>query len=570
MSGTFAPTVLETTAPTVLETIAPTVLETIAPTVLQTVAENVTAAPSAAATTEPMFSLGELMDEPSTILVAFSCAAAAILISGWNIFSHLINYNAPNLQKSIVRILFMIPLYAAFSFLSLSFSKGHEIIDTVRDLYEAFVVYCFLNLMLAYCGGENACLSVIMHSPGSISHVFPLNYCLPGISLNARFLRLCKQGTLQFVIVKPVMALLNLLFLETQNGPTAWGFIQAVVYNVSYTLALYMLVLFYKATHNHPGLKSQYPVLKFASVKLVVFATYYQTVLISILPNETTSVRTLELFNNFLLCCEMVVFAVLQFWAFNWKEFREGRGHDVNESNINTNNYNSGGGHDVELPVRSPGSPSRPGNQNDVAMANAKDIISINDVAKDAYYNFSKKYGDHVMLDSEGEHLDIDLQSDTSAKEDSTKKKGAFGAISSKLNSLRTGVSLAGNMDEDQGAGFENPFEAASSTLSPGRNSANLEEDSLQSPTPFHDAELQANARTAVHEGEPSNPFDIVTSRSSFERADSEEATAAPKEADPWTAEFSSAPSTQGKKSKKKKKAKKPEPSGDTNEVALI
>lgn len=32
------------------------------------------------------------------------------------------------------------------------------IFDTVRDCYEAYVVYCFLALVLSYCGGDSACV----------------------------------------------------------------------------------------------------------------------------------------------------------------------------------------------------------------------------------------------------------------------------------------------------------------------------------------------------------------------------------------------------------------------------
>ena len=30
---------------------------------------------------------------------------------------------------------------------------------TVRDCYEAYVVYCFLALVLVYCGGDSVCVA---------------------------------------------------------------------------------------------------------------------------------------------------------------------------------------------------------------------------------------------------------------------------------------------------------------------------------------------------------------------------------------------------------------------------
>uniref|UniRef100_A0A7S2WPU8 Uncharacterized protein n=1 Tax=Mucochytrium quahogii TaxID=96639 RepID=A0A7S2WPU8_9STRA len=358
-----------------------------------------------AAPTVAVPAIQEFADSSLVVTIAFACACAAIVIAGFNIFRHLVNYSEPKLQKNIVRILFMVPFYAAFSFLALAFENGHIFFDSVRDIYEAFVVYCFLNLMLLYCGGENACLSVIMNDPGTISHPCPLSYCLPDMALTARFLRGCKQGTLQFVIIKPIMAILNLILVavhdKDENLPV-WNIIQTVVYNVSYTLALYALMLFYKATKHHPGLKDQHPILKFLSVKLVVFATYYQSLLVFFVPGASTHSK--ERLNNFILCCEMVLFAFLQYWAFPWKEFSEKnlkkRGHVTQRNDSDFDSI----GIEVQDNPRMGGSagPSPTSGDNEIALSNAKDVMSIHDVAKDAYYNFNNKYGEHVLLDSSG------------------------------------------------------------------------------------------------------------------------------------------------------------------------
>lgn len=377
------------------------------------------------------------IQQPTTLTAAFACAATAIAISGTNIFKHLLHYTEPTLQKSIVRILLMVPLYALFSFLALSITEWTLFFDSIRDIYEAFVIYCFLNLVLSYCGGENACLSVIMQSPGAITHVFPLSCCLPQISLTARFLRACKQMTLQFVIIKPVMAIINLLVVagvpDGEESPRGWIITQAVVYNTSYTVALYGLMLFYKATRDHPGLHGQYPVLKFLSVKLVVFATYYQTVLVGIVPGVPE--RSLDAFNNFLLCCEMVVFAILQYFAFSWKTFRDIEG---NKSPHIGSRHDSAFGGTTEMSASGAEPGSAGSNADPEAIARkAKDIINVQDVATDAYYNFNNKYGNHVLLDSGdsamgmdtslnfGGDLDDEDRAEVDKKHSKGRKKGA-------------------------------------------------------------------------------------------------------------------------------------------------
>jgi hypothetical protein len=114
-------------------------------------------------------------------------------------------------------------------------------------------------LILAYIGGESECVTAIQVSPGTlysffpdlhlidghacdciicagaIYHPFPL--CkLPAIPLNGRFLRFCKQGTLQFVIIKPVTAILSLIMLAAgKYEDVVYQWFLFIVYNVSYS-----------------------------------------------------------------------------------------------------------------------------------------------------------------------------------------------------------------------------------------------------------------------------------------------------------------------------------------------
>lgn len=224
--------------------------------------------------------LVRFLHSPSCAFIAFACMGVSFLISLYNIRGHLMWYTQPHLQRCILRILLLVPCYALFSFLMILFIEERVWFDSMRDMWDAVVVYSFLGLMMEYCGGENACLSVIMNSPGSISHVMPLSCCLPPIPLNSRFLRLCKQLAIQFVVVKPMMAVSNLIgMVAGYEDAELYRQVRSVVYNTSYTLALYVLVLFYKATHAHPGLAKRNPICKFLSVKMVVFATYYQSLL---------------------------------------------------------------------------------------------------------------------------------------------------------------------------------------------------------------------------------------------------------------------------------------------------
>ena len=69
----------------------------------------------------------------------------------------------------------------------------------------AFVIYNFLALCYEYLGGEGNIMSEIRGKSIKSSCIYG-TCCLAGHSYNIGFLRFCKQATLQFCIIKPVMS----------------------------------------------------------------------------------------------------------------------------------------------------------------------------------------------------------------------------------------------------------------------------------------------------------------------------------------------------------------------------
>jgi len=135
-------------------------------------------------------------------------AWAAIFITCHQIYQYLRWYTNPAEQRWIVRILFIVPIYAFESWLSLLFFNDKHFYvysNAVRDCYEAFVIYNFLALCYEYLGGEGNIMSEIRGKPIPASYVH-CTCCLAGRSYNIGFLRFCKQATLQFCIIKPIMS----------------------------------------------------------------------------------------------------------------------------------------------------------------------------------------------------------------------------------------------------------------------------------------------------------------------------------------------------------------------------
>ncbi|XP_043924378.1 transmembrane protein 184B isoform X3 [Protopterus annectens] len=267
----------------------------------------------------------------------------ALLITCHQIYMHLRYYSRPNEQRHIVRILFIVPIYAFDSWLSLLFFTNDQYyvyFDTVRDCYEAFVIYNFLSLCYEYLGGESAIMSEIRGKPIESSCMYG-TCCLWGKTYSIGFLRFCKQATLQFCVVKPLMAIITVIlqaFGKYRDGDfdVASGYLYiTIIYNISVSLALYALFLFYFATRE---LLSPYsPVLKFFMVKSVIFLSFWQGMLLAILEkfgaipkirvaNVSVGEGTVAAaYQNFIICVEMFFAAIALRHAFTYRVYVDKR-----------------------------------------------------------------------------------------------------------------------------------------------------------------------------------------------------------------------------------------------------
>lgn len=80
----------------------------------------------------------------------------------------------------VIRIIFICPIFAISSALALAFIDSAAYILVVRDIYEAVVVYSFLNLILEFCGGETDCV-YLMENEAPLTMPCPLCF-LPAMS----------------------------------------------------------------------------------------------------------------------------------------------------------------------------------------------------------------------------------------------------------------------------------------------------------------------------------------------------------------------------------------------------
>ncbi|XP_012280081.1 transmembrane protein 184C [Orussus abietinus] len=268
-------------------------------------------------------------------LVGGAFVLLALPIAFYEIIQHMIHYTQPGLQKYIIRILWMVPIYAVNAWLGLVYPAGSIYVDSLRECYEAYVIYNFMMYLLAYLNSESQLEHRLELSP-QIRHMFPL-CCLPDWEMGREFVHMCKHGILQYTAVRPISSIIS--FICEMNGVYGEGEFRGDVAfpymialnNLSQFVAMYCLVLFYRANAN--ALQPMKPIGKFLCIKAVVFFSFFQGVLIAGLvyfdvissifdTDNTDDIRNISSkLQDFLICIEMFLAAVAHHYSFSYKPF---------------------------------------------------------------------------------------------------------------------------------------------------------------------------------------------------------------------------------------------------------
>lgn len=283
----------------------------------------------------PLISV-RLMNKGATpdIQAWFSSGVFVLLtlpITFWEIIQHILNYTKPYLQKYIIRILWMVPIYSLNCWLALTWPRSGIYLDTIRECYEAYVIYNFMVFLLNFLHHELDFQIGTDEERPSVKHIFPLCFLRPCPG-GLQFIDSCRHGILQYTVVRPFTTALALITeMFGVYGEGRFDFHYAYVYivvinNISQFVAMYSLVLFYKAYRHE--LTPMSPIPKFLCIKAVVFFSFFQSVIISLLiyvgivsPTFVTEKGVVGDVNrgvqDFLICIEMFVAAIAHYFAFS-------------------------------------------------------------------------------------------------------------------------------------------------------------------------------------------------------------------------------------------------------------
>ena len=185
--------------------------------------------------------------------------------------AHLRKMNQPFVQRKILAILWMSPIYGMTSFLSLVLPPSAEgYLGILKDFYESYVIYQFLSFLIAVLGrgDREAVVTALSRQTDHLDSPYKWLYCLfhprPEESdkamANAVLLE-CQVLAMQFVFFRPATAIVNFVLdlvnqEEDDNNANAWAFFYSpkffvlLVENVSVFFAFAGLLKFYHAVRD--------------------------------------------------------------------------------------------------------------------------------------------------------------------------------------------------------------------------------------------------------------------------------------------------------------------------------
>uniref|UniRef100_A0A7S4N6L7 Transmembrane protein 184C n=1 Tax=Odontella aurita TaxID=265563 RepID=A0A7S4N6L7_9STRA len=287
----------------------------------------------------------------SSYQLAGTFTLLASLITMFHMTSHLRRFHEPFIQRKILAILMMVPIYGITSFVSLVEPVLRGYVDIMKDFYEAYVIYQFLSFLIAVLGkGSNDRDAIVELLARHADHLKPPMKCLkccfhrnPSESDKALADAVLLESqilAMQFVLVRPLTSLASFVvdMLDDGNPMPTWDpryprFYIVMVQNVSVFCAFTGLLKFYHAVHEDIEWCRPWP--KFLCIKGVVFMTFWQGIAVSLLANtaENTSTADGEDFDprewtakvqDMLICVEMLFFSLAHFFTFPTDEWEQG------------------------------------------------------------------------------------------------------------------------------------------------------------------------------------------------------------------------------------------------------
>lgn len=145
----------------------------------------------------------------SGFLLALSAISSVVCI----IFTAMLfrqyfnNWTQPKTQNLVMRVILLVPVWAILSTVNVALPTLHFITAIFLDLYEGFAILSFMQLIYHYLGGRDQA-----QNKATMKHPYRCLGCLCFLHPGERFMQILHVMIYQFVITRPLFAILNCIF----------------------------------------------------------------------------------------------------------------------------------------------------------------------------------------------------------------------------------------------------------------------------------------------------------------------------------------------------------------------
>ncbi|KAH8648480.1 organic solute transporter Ostalpha-domain-containing protein [Xylariales sp. PMI_506] len=262
-------------------------------------------------------------------------------------FRHAINYTKPREQKHIIRILFMVPVYSIAAFLSILLYQHAVYLKVISSCYEPFAISSFFALMCHYTGPniheQKAYFRQIIVKPWAPPLKWFAACCCgqrgpwrtPRSGLT--WFNIIWFGVYNYCFIRVATTIIAAVtqhfkrYCESSNSPVFAHIWLTVIEVLAVFVAMVCLIQFYVQLRD-PLYKNQ-PFLKILSIKLVIFLSFWQSIIISLSSssqkvnheNEILAYPDVKVgIPNLLLSVEMAIFSIIHAWAYPYAPYKQG------------------------------------------------------------------------------------------------------------------------------------------------------------------------------------------------------------------------------------------------------
>ncbi|XP_022086438.1 transmembrane protein 184C-like [Acanthaster planci] len=269
--------------------------------------------------------------------VGFFAMVICIPISLWGIINHIVCYTRPDLQKYIIRILWIVPIYEVNCWFALRFPAAEIYLDTLRQLYQAYVIYNYVFYLLTFFEEVPNFKERLLAKPLIKS---PAPCCCVKAVPNQRIINRCRNGVLNYTVIRIIFSGISLVtdllgkFEEGNYSPNFAYLWVTICVTISQIWAIFCMVLLRKATLQELEMLPR-STAQFVGIQMVIFVSNFQSVILNLLAQFGVFERFEDPFafatmlQDFLICLEMVLGAAVFSYSFDYQRYNTDSEHKM-------------------------------------------------------------------------------------------------------------------------------------------------------------------------------------------------------------------------------------------------